>query len=283
MIYISTGGIKNKNASKFSEELLSYGINEIELSGGLHSESLLDDLLILSTKINFQIHNYFPPPEKPFVLNLGSLDPEVGMRSYDHVVKALEWCSILGCDHYSFHAGFLLDPGVHELGKKIVDRDLYDRDKSKEIFVSRVKNLHEIAKNSDITLMIENNVLSNNNSLEFKSNPLLMCAPEECNEVLNNLPEDIKLLIDVAHLKVSANSLNFNPEKMFHMCENRIGGYHLSDNNGLSDTNQAFNSKSWFWNYLNPLIDYISIEVYSSDFNLLLDQKKLTELKLNIK
>jgi sugar phosphate isomerase/epimerase len=283
MIYISTGGIKNKNASKFSEELLSYGINEIELSGGLHSESLLDDLLILSTKINFQIHNYFPPPEKPFVLNLGSLDPEVGMRSYDHVVKALEWCSILGCDHYSFHAGFLLDPGVHELGKKIVDRDLYDRDKSKEIFVSRVKNLHEIAKNSDITLMIENNVLSNNNSLEFKSNPLLMCAPEECNEVLNNLPEDIKLLIDVAHLKVSANSLNFNPEKMFHMCENRIGGYHLSDNNGLSDTNQAFNSKSWFWNYLNPLIDYISIEVYSSDFNLLLDQKKLTKLKLNIK
>jgi len=283
MIYISTGGIKNKNASKFSEELLSYGINEIELSGGLHSESLLDDLLILSTKINFQIHNYFPPPEKPFVLNLGSLDPEVGMRSYDHVVKALEWCSILGSDHYSFHAGFLLDPGVHELGKKIVDRDLYDRDKSKEIFVSRVKNLHEIAKNSDITLMIENNVLSNNNSLEFKSNPLLMCAPEECNEVLNNLPEDIKLLIDVAHLKVSANSLNFNPEKMFHMCENRIGGYHLSDNNGLSDTNQAFNSKSWFWNYLNPLIDYISIEVYSSDFNLLLDQKKLTELKLNIK
>jgi sugar phosphate isomerase/epimerase len=283
MIYISTGGIKNKNASKFSEELVSYGINEIELSGGLHSESLLDDLLILSTKINFQIHNYFPPPEKPFVLNLGSLDPEVGMKSYNHIVKALEWCSILGCDHYSFHAGFLLDPGVHELGKKIVDRDLYDRDKSKEIFVSRVKNLHEIAKNSDITLMIENNVLSNNNSLEFKSNPLLMCAPEECNEVLNNLPEDIKLLIDVAHLKVSANSLNFNPEKMFHMCENRIGGYHLSDNNGLSDTNQAFNSKSWFWNYLNPLIDYISIEVYSSDFNLLLDQKKLTELKLNIK
>ena len=143
--------------------------------------------------------------------------------------------------------------------------------------------MHEIAKNSDITLMIENNVLSNNNSLEFKSNPLLMCAPEECNEVLNNLPEDIKLLIDVAHLKVSANSLNFNPEKMFHMCENRIGGYHLSDNNGLSDTNQAFNSKSWFWNYLDPLIDYISIEVYSSDFNLLLDQKKLTKLKLNIK
>jgi len=283
MIYISTGGIKNKTASKFSEELVSYGMNEIELSGGMYSESLLNDLLILSSKINFQIHNYFPPPEKPFVLNLGSLDPNVGMRSYDHVVKALEWCSILGSDHYSFHAGFLLDPGVHELGKKISDRGLYNRDESIEIFISRVKDLNEIAKKSNITLMIENNVLSKNNSLEFNSNPLLMCAPEECNEVLNNFPEDIKLLIDVAHLKVSANSLNFNPEKMFHMCENRIGGYHLSDNNGLSDTNQAFNSKSWFWKHINPSVNYISIEVYSSDLNLLLEQRKLTKLKLNIK
>jgi len=283
MIYISTGGIKNKTAYKFSEELVSYGINEIELSGGVYSESLLDDLLILSSKINFQIHNYFPPPKKPFVLNLGSLDTEVGMRSYEHVVKALEWCSILGSDHYSFHAGFLLDPGVDELGKKITDRGLYNRDESIEIFISRVKDLNEIAKKSNITLMIENNVLSKNNSIEFKNNPLLMCYPEECCEILNYLPENIKLLIDVAHLKVSANSLKFNPEKMFQMCENRIGGYHLSDNNGLSDTNHAFNSKSWFWKYLNPLIDYISIEVYSSDFNLLLDQKKLTELKLNIK
>ena len=283
MIYISTGGIINKTAAQFSEELVSYGIKDIELSGGMYSKSLLDEILILSPKVNFQIHNYFPPPEKPFVLNLGSLDAEVGERSYEHVLKALEWCSKIGSDHYSFHAGFLLDPGVNELGKKIVDRKLYDRDKSKELFVSRVKKLYEIAKNLGITLMIENNVLSKNNSLEFSSNPLLMCAPEECNEVLNNLPEGIKLLIDVAHLKVSANSLNYNPKKMFQMCENRIGGYHLSDNNGLSDTNNPFNSEAWFWKHINPSVNYISIEVYSPDINLLLEQRKLTKLKLNIK
>ena len=283
MIYISTGGVKNKTAFSFSEELASHGIMEIELSGGIYSESLLDDLLNLSSKINFQIHNYFPPPEKPFVLNLGSLNSEIGTKSYEHILRALEWCTKLGSNYYSFHAGFLLDPGVDELGKKITDRDLYNRDESIEIFISRVKDLNEIAKELNITLMIENNVLSKNNSLEFKDNPLLMCYPEECYEILNCLPENIKLLIDVAHLKVSANSLKFNPEDMFKMCEHRIGGYLFSDNNGFSDSNQAFNSKSWFWKYLNPLINYISIEVYSSDLNLLLDQKKLTELKLNIK
>ena len=119
MIYISTGGVKNKTAFSFSEELASHGIMEIELSGGIYSESLLDDLLNLSSKINFQIHNYFPPPKKPFVLNLGSLDVEVGMKSYEHVKRALEWCSKLGSDHYSFHAGFLCDLKVNELGKKI--------------------------------------------------------------------------------------------------------------------------------------------------------------------
>ncbi|MBT4758973.1 MAG: TIM barrel protein [Nitrosomonadales bacterium] len=282
MIYISTGGVKNRTSVQFADELISNGIYDIELSGGKYSENILVELLSLSAKANFQIHNYFPPHEKPFVLNLGSLNPEVGEKSYKHILKALEWCSILGSDYYSFHAGFLLDPRVDELGRKITDRALYDRDKSKDLFISRVKNLYEVASKLDITLMIENNVLSKKNSLEFESNPLLMCTPDECNEVLNSLPENIKLLVDVAHLKVSANSLKFNPNKMFKMCEDRIGGYHLSDNNGLSDTNQAFNSESWFWSYLNPLIDYISIEVYSSDLNLLLDQKKLVQLKLKI-
>ena len=282
MIYISTGGNKNQTAFKFSKELLSHGFKEIELSGGMYSTNLLDDLVNLSSDVNFQIHNYFPPPEKPFVLNLGSLNSEIGIKSYEHILKALEWCTKLGSNYYSFHAGFLLDPGVNELGKKITDRKLYNRDNSIEVFISRIKELNEVAKKLNITLMIENNVLSKNNSLEFKSNPLLMCQPEECKEIFNCLPENIKLLVDVAHLKVSANSLKFNPNKMFKMCDDRIGGYHLSDNNGLSDTNQSFSSESWFWTYLNPSIDYMSIEVYSSDLNLLLDQKKLVQLKLNI-
>ena len=214
---------------------------------------------------------------------MGSLDSDIGARSFKHAANALDWCSKIGSNYYSFHAGFLMDPRAHEIGKAISARTLYNKEQSVEIFISRVIELNKIAEKLNVTLMIENNVLSKRNSDEFENNPLLMCSPEESFEILNELPDNIKLLIDVAHLKVSANSLNFNPKKMFDMCEDRIGGYHLSDNNGLSDTNQAFNSESWFWKHLNPSIKYISVEVYSNDINLLLDQKNLTELKLNLK
>jgi hypothetical protein len=110
MIYISTGGFRGKNAAVVSEGLLRAGIESIELSGCEYSATLIADLQALSPDIRFQIHNYFPPPPEPFVLNLGSLDTVVGQRSVAHVKQALEWCVALGADRYSFHAGFLLDP-----------------------------------------------------------------------------------------------------------------------------------------------------------------------------
>ena len=72
--------------------------------------------------------------------------------------------------------------------------------------------------------MIENNVLSAKNAYEFSANPLLMCDPQECQKIMELLPGSVKLLIDVAHLKVSANSLNFDPSQMFDLCHERIAG-----------------------------------------------------------
>jgi sugar phosphate isomerase/epimerase len=280
MIYISTGGFRDRTADAVAAELFSAGIESIELSGGMYSPGLLDDLLALAPRIRFQIHNYFPPPMDPFVLNLGSLDPEVGERSARHVEQALEWSSALGGDSYSFHAGFLLDPKVDELGKRIPSRHLFDRDKCIEAFVSRVSRLAEIAEKAGISLMIENNVLSARNAREFSSNPLLMCDPEECLAIMELLPPSVKQLIDVAHLKVSANSLKFDPSRMFDLCGDRIAGFHLSDNNGLEDSNKPFREDAWFWPHLKSDVDYYSVEVYGCTPGQLLQQANLVRSKL---
>ena len=105
----------------------------------------------------------------------------------------------------------MLDPKVDELGKRIPSRSLFDRDECIEVFVSRVSRLAEIAERAGVGLMIENNVLSAKNAHEFSANPLLMCEPQECHKILGLLPASVGLLVDVAHLKVSANSLNFDP------------------------------------------------------------------------
>ena len=280
MIYISTGGFRDKTADGVSAELLGAGIKSIELSGGRYSGTLLNDLLALAPAIRFQVHNYFPPPSDPFVLNLGSLNPEVGDRSVRHVERALEWSKALGGDRYSFHAGFLLDPRVDELGKRIPSRNLFDRDQCIEIFVSRVSRLAELAGQAGITLMIENNVLSARNAQQFSANPLLMCDPAECLKIMGLLPGSVKQLIDVAHLKVSANSLKFDPSSMFDLCGERIAGFHLSDNNGLEDSNKPFDEDAWFWPHLKSAVDYYSVEVYGCTPGELLQQANLVRSKL---
>ncbi|MDP2432794.1 MAG: sugar phosphate isomerase/epimerase family protein [Pseudomonadota bacterium] len=282
MIYISTGGFRGRVAGAVSEDLLSAGIKFIELSGGAYSDTLLSDLQALAQDIHFQIHNYFPPPEDAFVLNLGSLDTVIGERSIAHVEQALKWCVALGADRYSFHAGFLLDPKVDELGQRIPSRSLFDRDECIEAFVSRVTRLAEIAERAGVTLMVENNVLSAKNAYEFPVNPLLMCDPQECQKIMGYLPSSVRLLIDVAHLKVSANSLCFDSLQMFDLCHERTAGYHLSDNNGLEDSNKLFGEDAWFWPHIRSDVDYYSVEVYDCTPDQLLKQANLVRSKLQL-
>ena len=119
MIYVSSAGIKNQPAWKTCVDLYNHGINNIELSGGCYDADQLTNLKKFKNKINFQIHNYFPPPAEPFVFNLASLSPDIIKRSLDHVETALQFSLELDCQRYSFHAGFLIDPQVSELGRSI--------------------------------------------------------------------------------------------------------------------------------------------------------------------
>jgi sugar phosphate isomerase/epimerase len=194
--------------------------------------------------------------------------------------SSIELASLLGAKKYSFHAGFLIDPKVNELGKRIPSKKLFSRDASLEVFVKRVAELSNFAGNFGISLMIENNVLSQKNWLEFKDNPFLMADPKECEQIFKYLPENVGLLLDVAHLKVSANTLNFEPQTFFELMDKKITGYHLSDNNGLADTNQKFDNASWFWPFIKKDINYYTIEVYNEDYKTLKGLVDLTSQKI---
>ena len=128
--------------------------------------------------------------------------------------------------------------------------------------------------------MVENNVVSKKNLLEFEKNPFLMGDPEETLKIMKNSPNNIKLLVDVAHLKVSANSLNYKSEDLFLKCNDYISGYHLSDNNGLADTNDTINEQSWFWKYIKKDLDYYSLEIYGETVENLKKIRKLCQDKL---
>ncbi len=279
MIFVSTGGYKTIPASKICKEMTEVGIKNIELSGGLYDPNLLNNISKIKNSAVLQVHNYFPPPEKPFVFNLASLDNEVAKISLNHALNAIYFASLIGSNIYSFHAGFLLDPKPSELGKKIKSRELFNRELSTKIFIDRVNKLAEYAKSLGIYLFIENNVISKKTFEEFQTDPFLMTTASECREIMRNVPSNVKLLVDVAHLKVSSKSLGFDPKDFLTICDEWIEGYHLSDNDGTRDSNEPISINSWFWPYLKKNISFYTLEVYGVPLSKLIEQIVLVKSK----
>ena len=129
--------------------------------------------------------------------------------------------------------------------------------------------------------MIENNVLSHNNYQEFRDNPLLMVDQKETEEIIKKTDDNVGLLIDVAHLKVSANTLGFSAEKYLMNFKEIVKAYHFSDNQGLEDSNDMISNDSWFWPYINTNLDYYSLEIYNASAQVLKQQLALAFTHLN--
>jgi sugar phosphate isomerase/epimerase len=280
-IYLSSGGYHDQSGDMVTQSFLDEGIAWVELSGGQYSPNQLSKLKkMLGKGVRYQVHNYFPPPSQPFVFNLASADQDIVEKSIAHVKTAVQWAQELEASLYGFHAGFLFDPKPEELGKRIKNRVMLDRQESLNRFIERVNQLSDWAEKKGVQLLIENNVLSAANFEEFTGNPFLLTGPEEAVFIMENTPDNVNLLIDVAHLKVSAQTLSFDPLQMFEQADLWIRAYHLSDNDGLADLNQPVRENSWFWPYLNRDVWYYSLEVYNVTTKVLQEQYQLTHNKL---
>ena len=106
MIFVSTSGLPFQSAIDATLDFMQHGISAIELSGGAHSASQVAALMQLRKEINFQVHNYFPPPCEPFVFNLASGNDDILALSAQHVRTSMRLALALGHPLYSFHAGF---------------------------------------------------------------------------------------------------------------------------------------------------------------------------------
>ena len=279
MIFVSTGGARNQTAAATAGDLLGCGIPAVELSGGLYFEDYEAQLIGLRRQLMLQVHNYFPPPKHPFVLNLASADPGILERTLQHVRTAVRLAVSLERPIYSFHAGFRIDPQVTDLGRPLGAQVLRDRASALLQFQEMVLLLAEESRREGSTLLIENNVLAPFNLAKFGEDPLLLTHPEEIAAFMSGMPANVGLLLDVAHLKVSANTLGFDLHAAHHQLEPFIRGYHLSDNDGTADSNDALTENSWFWTVINPNLDYYTLEVYKSPVELV-QQYELVKRKL---
>lgn len=250
MIYVSSSCLRREKIDDPIGELARNGFKNIELSGGAkYSREFELNLSALKDRhgLNYILHNYFPPPEEDFILNLASLNDEIYERSLRHYERAILLSKKLGSKKFGLHAGFFIDFTIAEIGKDISLSGLYDKDRSIKRFCDGYSYLKSAAE--DIELYIENNVLSPGNARTFRDRNPFMLTDYSQYAGLRNLI-DFKLLLDVAHLSISANSLGLDFEEQLDKMI-RVSDYvHLSDNDGLCDQNSCFKEDSHILNIL---------------------------------
>ena len=278
MIYLSTGGFQNLTPQSVIQKFNEKGIKSIELSGGKYvDQKKVIKFLKKRNDLNYSLHNYFPVPKKKFVINLASIEKTIFKKTFSNIKKSINISSKLNSKYFSFHGGFLFNPNIKDLGKKFAKVKLQNRKKSMKLFLNRVNLLAEEAKKNNVKILIENNVITKENYKRFNRDPLLLTHPKEIVDFFKKCHKNVGLLLDVGHLKVSAKTYGFNLFKAHEMLKPYIEGYHLSDNDGLKDSNREFTKNSWFYNGLKKEVKYISIEVYSKNL------KKLKSLQHLIK
>ena len=244
MIYISSSCVKHTKIRDSVQELATNGFQNIELSGGTeYYEDFENDLLELKGKynLNYRCHNYFPPPKKPFVLNLASLNDETFQMSFDHLEKVIALSNRLGADKFAFHAGFFIDIRLSEIGKKLSRDNLFDKKEAVERFCNAYDVIKRKAKN--VSLFIENNVFSKTNADTYDGeNPFMMTNFDEYKSLKEKI--NFNLLLDIAHLKVSSKTLRLDWEEEFENMMSVSSYIHVSDNDGFHDLNNQLTKSS---------------------------------------
>jgi len=227
--------------------------------------------------VNFSFHNYFPPPKIPFTLNLATLNDEIYNICKKHIINSIQLSSKYNQKYYSFHAGFLIDPQPNELGKKILKKKINDEKEATDIFLKRLEKISIEAKREGVEILIENNVLNNQNYKTFKQNPFMMTSPSQTSAIVKELPDNVNILLDLAHLKVSSRTLKFSPKDYLEKFDYKIKAYHVSDNNGHFDTNDLITESSWFKDYIKKDKAFFTLELKNKDVQILKNQINILE------
>lgn len=282
MIFVSSSCIKAKTIKEAVEVLVREGYTCIELSGGTEPyPELLTDLLNLQHEhgLRYTIHNYFPPPDVPFIINLASEDKEIVAMTLDHFGKAIQLATALNSDVVGMHAGFYFDPDPREIGKSFSRYHLSDPAAAGKRFAENYRKLCRQA--GELSLYIENNVLSEKNFRTYGVNPFMLTTYAGYLSMKDRM--DFPVILDVAHLKVSCATLGLNFDEELASFLSVSDYIHISDNDGITDANHPFIPGSSLYELLALCRDQLrekrfTLEVYDGTDQLRSSFDALSEL-----
>jgi len=278
-IFVSTSVFNLKNVEIILETALLNDLKNIELSSNLaYQKNVYKIILKYKNDLNFLIHNYFPTPKEPFVLNLASSDEGVISKSMDLVNRAIELSFKLNIEFYSLHCGFTFNSDGYHLGK--TSQKELPKISIEKSFLNFTKNLKKVinyARKRGIKIAIENNVVFKE-SLNGEENVTCLGAGiDGLRKIFNYIDDDnLYLLLDIAHAKININSLNLNILELIKEFKDKTIAVHLSDNDGINDTNEMILPDSDILGYLKFFRNkYLILETHNLEINQVKKQLRL--------
>ena len=249
MIYISTTAFK-KDFFEDKDDVLLKSIHGIEFSGGngyYPEKVILEKLECLRRQgiESFLIHNYFPIPQKSFILNFSSGNEAITRQSLSLAEQALNLCRRYHIPYYSFHPGYLSDGTEGPDGHFRFPPDSFiSYENALKQYIRNMKQLHRMGTEKGVKLALENLFTAPGNVRTS-----LNCTFYELDEVMKSIPSDIGLLIDFGHINIASNYLNFDKyeyiDKLLAAYADRIFEIHLSANNGKFDQHLPVTDGDW--------------------------------------
>lgn len=256
-VYASTTFAQvGSRATDVAARMVARGITRIEL-GSIHAHEadLVGTLSALPAE--FLVHNYFPPPAEPFVVNLASLDERIRDRSLGHALDSLDFCAALGAPIYTVHPGFLSDPaGVGALPSRNYDFRFEASPARQgahgepfERFLDAVRTLGARAGELGVHVAVE--------TQGSMSNPhqLLLQTPDEFEALLaetTDLP--VGLNLNLAHMSLAASAFGFDLAGVLVRLAPRVLAMEVSHHDGSVDEHRPLVEGAWYWTILeDPL------------------------------
>jgi len=242
MIYVSTSCLPGTEwIFDRLRRLHDFGLTAVEL--GQHIVVKEGDLVRLCTmQGSFLIHNYFPSPPKPFVLNLASGDPVILQRSLELASKAINLAACLRAPIYSVHAGFVTDPAIGPDGFEFpAPGSPEEASLALRRFLASLESLLKQAERLHVQLLVENNVCTRN--LQGK---LLLQTAEEFLDLFRAIRSpSLGVLLDTGHLNITAQTLDFDPVWFTDQLAPYIRAFHVHYNDGTTDSHHPVQPGSW--------------------------------------
>jgi sugar phosphate isomerase/epimerase len=243
-IYVSTACLPGDvPLAQRLREYASLGLLHVELGAGVSAPTVQWRESDFPFGQQYLVHNYFPTPIDPFVLNLASEQSRNRQRSIEFVIGALELSSRVSAPFYSVHGGFVTDPTGFANGGFIfpLPRSSEESRLAMERFVAAIEAVLKRAEELGLQLLVENNVCIPENK-----GKLLLQTAEEFEGLFRRCHSDnLGMLLDTGHLNVTASTFGFDRMEFVERLAPFVRAFHVHDNDGTRDRHDPIEPGSW--------------------------------------